>query len=88
MPLNTQEIDKIQEMSQSGNQFASRLIPVLEDLVKNNRLNDVSDAINQFTGHAEVNGPQIRTYLIARVPGLLMNDYWSKKESSSSYDKL
>jgi hypothetical protein len=87
MPLTYEEMAEILVIQHQGHQ-ASDLVPFLKKLISNNRLNDISEAINQFVRVADANRSQIRSYLIARIPGLLINFYWPERERPLDYDSL
>jgi len=87
MSLNMQDIIEIQRLHETGHQ-ASDLVPFLQTLVSNGRLNDISDAISQFVNLADVFRPQIRSYLVARIPALVMNYYWPTQTEPMDYDRL
>lgn len=87
MSLSNEEIAEIIIIHNQGH-LASDLIPFLKKLIAANRLNDISDAINHFVHLADVFKLQIRSYLIARIPGLLMNFYWPERERPIDYDSL
>lgn len=87
MPLNAEDVAEIIRLHQTGHQ-ASDLVPFLRNLVTNNRLNDISEAISQFVQLADTSRPQIRSYLVARIPALIMNYYWTSQMAPVDYDHL